>query len=271
MLISVIIPCYNDGKYLDDSVGSILKQTYKDVEIIIVNDGSTDEFTLEKLNSFSELGIRIIHKENGRMASARNCGFEQARGEIIVTLDADDMFGPSFIEKGLKIITSSKDIGAVTCYLKSFGLKKYKWKPLGGGVSNFLYRAEACGSAMVRKEAWKAIGGYDENMKKGYEDWEFWLRLSSNNWKVGVIKEFLLFYRVTEKSMLLTQSEPARKELIQYILQKHNLLYNQQLANAIIQRKIIDTRSSESIWVLIKHLYWKLLQKEMYKPDSINE
>ena len=261
-LVSVVIPCYNDGHYLDDSVSSAKRQTFSDLEIIIVNDGSTDAATLQKLNSFSDPLVTVLHKENGHLSSARNHGIRYAKGQIIVTLDADDKFEKTFVEKGIAVLQSDKDAGAVTCYLKSFGLKKNKWKPLGGDIKNFLYRQESCASAMFRKECWEKVGGYDENMKNGYEDWEFWIRLTSSGWKVHVLKEYLLNYRVTEKSMLLTESEPRREAIVDYIMEKHKELYWAQLKDAVIQRKIIDLRNPESKTVLLKNLYWRITGKK---------
>ncbi|MGE5107173.1 MAG: glycosyltransferase family 2 protein [Sphingobacteriales bacterium] len=256
-LVSVVIPCYNDGQYLDDSVGSILHQSFDDYEILIVNDGSTDAATIQKLGSFNHPKIKVLHKENGHLSSARNYGIKNAVGDIIVTLDADDMYERKFIKKGVAILQKDKTVGAVTCYLKSFGLKTNKWKPLGGDLKNFLYRQESCASAMFRKECWERIGGYDEQMKTGYEDWEFWIRLTAAGWKVEVLDDYLLNYRVTDKSMLLTQSEPNRAKIIDYIMEKHRDLYWQNLKDAIIKRKIIDLRNPESSVILLKQLYWK--------------
>lgn len=260
-LVSVVIPCYNDGQYLDDSVGSILNQSFGDYEILIVNDGSTDAATLQKLSSFNHPKIKVLHKENGHLSSARNYGIKNAAGEIIVTLDADDMFEKKFIKKGVEQLQNDENTGAVTCYLRSFGLRKFKWKPLGGDVINFLYRQESCASAMFRKSCWQKIGGYDEQMKTGYEDWEFWIRLTAAGWKVAVLNDYWLNYRITDKSMLLTQSEPNREKIIEYILDKHNDLYRAHLKDAIIKRKIIDLRNPESRTVLLKNLYWEFIKK----------
>ena len=99
-LISVVIPCYNDGKYLPETIERLKQQTFTDYEIIIVNDGSTDKQTLEVLDALSTTGIVVLHKENGRMSSARNHGVRHAKGEYIAALDADDYFHNDFFQKG---------------------------------------------------------------------------------------------------------------------------------------------------------------------------
>jgi glycosyltransferase involved in cell wall biosynthesis len=261
-LVSVIIPCYNDGQYLEAAISSIREQTFSDLEIIVVNDGSDDRFTLDKLNTISGDQVRVLHKANGHLSSARNHGISHAGGDIIVTLDADDRFEKTFIEKGVKALAQDPTMGVVTCYLKSFGLKKFRWKPLGGNIINFLYRQESCASAMFRKECWQKTGGYDEEMKSGYEDWEFWIRVTAAGWKVQVLKEYLLNYQIRENSMLLTQSEPRREEIINYILEKHKSLYWKHLKTAVIDRKIIDLRNPESTVLLLKNLYWRFRGKK---------
>ena len=92
--VSVIIPCYNAGEWIDEAVDSVLSQTYKDYEIIIVNDGSSDPLTQEKLRSYESSSIQVIHQENKGPAAARNTGIRSARGEYILPLDADDMLVP---------------------------------------------------------------------------------------------------------------------------------------------------------------------------------
>jgi len=100
-LISVVIPCYNDGRYLPETLERLSKQTYSNFEIIIVNDGSTDAETLKILDQLASQGdgIQVLHKKNGRMSSARNHGAAAAKGEILVALDADDYFDPQFFKK----------------------------------------------------------------------------------------------------------------------------------------------------------------------------
>ena len=257
-LVSVIIPCYNDGLYLAQSVGSILAQTYSNTEILIVNDGSTDAITLQLLSAFNHPKVTVLHKPNGHLASARNYGIAHAKGAIIATLDADDWYGKTFIAKALQMLNTNEKIGVVTCYLKSFGTRKYKWKPLGGNINSFLYRLECCASALFKKECWTTVGGYDEQMKLGYEDWEYWLRITAAGWQVAVVKEYLLNYRTSNSSMSVSQSEPNRAKIIKYIMDKHKDLYWQAMQAAIINHNIIDlTYTPNNKITLLKNLYWQ--------------
>jgi glycosyltransferase involved in cell wall biosynthesis len=170
-MISVIIPCFNDGKYLPETISKLKLQTLPADEIIIVNDGSTDAETIEVLAQLEKDPlIQVLHKANGRMSAARNYGVAHAKGDIIVALDSDDFFDPSFFEKGMKVLQDEPNTGVVTSYIQYFGNRTGKAKPRGGNAFNFLFSNQCPACAMVRREAWDQIGGYDESMKLGYED-----------------------------------------------------------------------------------------------------
>ena len=109
-LVSVVIPLYNCEKYILQSVQSILDQTYKRIELIIIDDGSTDS-SLKIVKNIKDKRVRIITKQNGGLAQARNSGISEARGELIGFLDADDYWHPSKIERHLIHFESSSDIG----------------------------------------------------------------------------------------------------------------------------------------------------------------
>lgn len=258
--VSVVIPCYNDGVYLKDAIASVRQQTYPDLEIIVVDDGSTDTFTRQVFEELKKEGVKVLHKKNGHLSSARNYGIAAASGEIIVTLDADDIFKPTFIEKGVHILNNAPGVGVVTCYVRSFGLKSGLWRPLGGDIHNLLFRQECCASAMFRRSCWKDAGGYDEAMKHGYEDWEFWIRVTAAGWRISVIPETLFYYRVSEKSMFLNVAEPRREELIDYIVEKHRNLYLRHLKEGVANRRIMDM-SSKNLWMLlVKNVYQNFRQ-----------
>jgi len=257
--VSVIIPCYNDGRFVTQAIESIQTQTFTDWEIIVVNDGSTDAETVQILNRLHYANTLVLHKENGHLSSARNYGIRQAQGDYILTLDADDWFKPSFLEKAVIILDNDKKAGVVTSYMQCFGMNGKRWRPLGGSIENFLYRNQCNASALFRKQCWEEAGKYDEFMKKGLEDWEFWIRVTSLGWQVVVIREFLFHYRVSEKSMLLNETQPRMAEIIDYILNKHSQLYLEQLKEGMVAKKVFDFRKADQLRFLFKPFtdYWQ--------------
>lgn len=256
-MISVIIPCYNDGQYLPETISKLKMQTLPADEIIIVNDGSNDAATLELLTQLEQDPlIQVVHKTNGRMSSARNFGVAHAKGDIIVAIDADDYFDTSFFKKGMALLHNEPAIGVVTSYIQYFGNKNGQSKPRGGNAFNFLFSNQCPACAMVRRSAWDEVGGYDESMKLGYEDWEFYIRITKANWQVHLIPEFLLFYRQTNKSTLANDTHPNRKQIIDYILEKHKDWYANCLSQLIDQKEVLYTESRisyQTIWKLLKN------------------
>jgi hypothetical protein len=255
--ISVVIPCYNDGQFIDETILKLKQQTTAPLEIIVVNDGSTDQNTLTTLAAYAnDPLVRVLHKENGRMSAARNFGVASAKGNIIAAIDADDYFDNRFFEKGLAVLATEPKTAVVTSYIKFFGNKTGVSKPRGGNAFNFLFSNQCPACAMVRKEVWDQVGGYDETMKLGYEDWEFYIRITQLGFEVHVIPEFLLYYRQTNKSTLHNDTEPNRKQLIDYILSKHKEWYIQQLATLTDRKEVIYTESRiayQTIWKLLKN------------------
>ncbi len=249
-LISVVIPCYNDGIYLPETIQHLRKQSFSDFEMIIVNDGSTDKKTLEVLQSLESTGVKVLHKENGRMSSARNYGVKYAQGKYIAALDADDYFHPSFFEKALKVLNEKSNVAVVTSYIQMFGEFKKLSKPRGGNENNFLFSNQCPACAMVRKACWNEVGGYDERMIYGYEDWEFYIRITKKGWTVHVIPEKLFFYRQTKKSTHKNQTLTHRQELINYIVDKHSDWYLRKLKELIFTDDVLYRKSRISYQVI---------------------
>lgn len=239
-LVTVVIPIYNDGLYLIQALNSALNQTYRNIEVIIVNDGSTDPYTLQVLSGISDARVLIIDKQNDHLAAARNTGIKVAKGEYILTLDSDDYFELNFLEKAVNILEANIEVGVVSCYMKSFGLHRKRWKPVGGGFENTLVENICCASALFRRECWVQIQGYDEKMKKGLEDWDFWMRITAEGWNVKIINEYLLNYRVKPTSMFINDTLPYKKEILKYMFSKHPEKISEYLSNRIGNYKLID-------------------------------
>ena len=202
-IASIIVPCYNQAQYLDEALQSIFDQTYTKWECTIVNDGSPDD--TEKVAQQWELKdprFIYLYKENGGVSSARNLGIQKAQTAFILTLDADDKYEPSFLEKAMKVLIHNPEIGIVSSWGRYFTNEKQLqvYQLSGKTVIDFLFTNAAVGTSLFRKECWEQVGGYDENPENGLEDWEFYLRVCALGWNVHIIEEVLFFYRQHETS-----------------------------------------------------------------------
>jgi len=213
-LISVVIPCYNHGHYLTDSVDSILDQTWQDVEIIIVNDGSTDSNTTAILEGFSRPKTRIIHHpENQGLPATRNTGIRSARGKYICCLDADDKLHPTYLEKAILVMETNLGIDFVYAYTQVFGEEDRVWYAPQFDPASLIYYNQLNPPGVFRKEAWLTVGGFREEMREGFEDWEFWIRLARGGYRGYRIPEKLIYVRRVGQSFIHRAME-HKKELI---------------------------------------------------------
>jgi glycosyltransferase involved in cell wall biosynthesis len=131
--VTIIIPCYNHGRFVDRAVSSVLAQGVDDLAIYIVDDGSDDAETVKILESYPTEKATVLKKENGHLSSARNHGIERATGDYILLLDADDYFAPTFLKQAVDILDSDASAGAVTCLTQNFGLRTDRPKVKTGG------------------------------------------------------------------------------------------------------------------------------------------
>lgn len=201
-LVSIVIPCYNQAQYLEESVQSAVDQTYSNVEIIIVNDGSSDntQVVAERLQKKHPELIRVIRQENQGLSEARNNGIRASLGEYILPLDADDILDLKMVSKCMDaMIHNNADIihGGLQC----FGENNNVWMSRPFSDNNILYENLPHGSSLYRKEVWGKTQGYKLNMAIGYEDWEFWINAYKHNFTFHYLSEILYNYRIKKESM----------------------------------------------------------------------
>lgn len=207
-LVSVVIPYYNRHDTIDETLQSLSNQTFVNFEVILVNDGSTDDESVRKLKTLkktSPVSLEIINQQNQGVAMARNRGIKQARGKYVICLDSDDMLEPTYIEKSLIVSETQPDIALTTSYMNMFGVKSEEYKqnkydPLDLYRNNMVITA-----AMFRRDAWEKVGGY--RSKIGYEDWEFWINLAENGFYGRQIPESLFNYRTALQSRYIDDKE----------------------------------------------------------------
>lgn len=222
--ISVIVPCYNQEKYIRECLESVLKQTFSDYEVIVVNDGSTDS-SLSIIQSYTDKydNFHLINQQNQGVVSARNNAIKQAQGIYIYPLDADDKIAPTCLEVLFNIIKQGL-FDVVYSQTNFFGAKNGCFElPLPDKVNMYQQNRVVC-SALYRKSDWEKYGGYDENMKNGLEDWEFWLNFIEDGKEFYRVDDALFFYRVHNKSRNRGIDKSIAMQLYSYVRGKHKKL-----------------------------------------------
>lgn len=224
-LVSVVIPCFNYGHFLEEAVDSVLRQTLSSVEIIVVDDGSTDEATLSVLATFVKPRTVVLRRPNGGLSSARNQGVRAARGRYVCCLDADDRLAPTYLEKATAILESDHGAGFAYSWVKLFGDDDDIWHTDRFDLAELRRRNFIPVSAVFRIADWATVGGYAEDMRNGYEDWEFWLRLASLGRRGVLIPEALFEHRLHGRTMIFSARE-QHEALVQTIRERHRSLYD---------------------------------------------
>lgn len=221
-IVSIIVPCYNQAQYLDESLQSILDQTYANWECIVVNDGSHDA-TDVVIKGWLEKDTRFkyLKKINEGLCSARNSGILMADGEIILPLDADDKIAPNYTTLAVEAFDKDQTLKVVYCKAEKFEDETGEWKLPSFSLFNLSRNNLIFCSAFFKKEDWKAVGGYDIKMKFGWEDWEFWISLLKNGGNVKCLEELGFYYRIKSTSMLRTIQREKETENLNYLSIKH--------------------------------------------------
>jgi len=248
-LVSVVITCYNYGQFLSEAIESVLSQSYKNIEIIVVDDGSTDN-TKEAAGAYKgHKNFHYLYQENQGVASARNIGLNNAKGTYLVFLDADDILKPEFVKVHLECLEQNTSIDYAYCLMKVFGRKEeavaeiLEFDPKLLVQRNFIHS-----SAMFRCNVIKKYR-YDQKLQ-ALEDWDLYLGLLENNHIGKLIPRELLLYR--KHDALVSRSDSilnAESQVgINYsIYKKHPALYPKGYATTYLLN-----RRARQIWQLVK-------------------
>lgn len=248
-LVSIIIPCYNDGIYIKESIYSAIKQSYTNIEIIIVDDGSDDEITKNILKNISGDNIQIFYIDKMGPAYARNYAIQKSHGEFILPLDADDKIDTLYVEKAVNILKENPNIGIVYCKASFFGENSGTWKLPEYSLRNMLLDNIIFVTAMFRKQDWELIGGFYCGLESGLEDYDFWLSIIELGRIVFQIPEIMFYYRIKHKSrnVNFANMQDKVKETYETIFQRHRELYIKNIDgySKVMRDRIIDLNAHE--------------------------
>lgn len=209
----MVVPCFDGGRFLDGLMASLDRQTFRDFEVVIVDDGSTDEETLRKLAAL-EGRARVIRQQNEGPSSARNHGIRVALADIVCMLDCDDTIEPTFLAETVpRLRAAGPEIGMAFAYIRFVGAES--------GVArryinrfDLLFTNTLSSGLVLRRQVWEAVGGYDETMREGYEDWDFSLRLVSAGYRGIEIPEPLYVYYIGSDDTHPSRSLGVDKRLL---------------------------------------------------------
>lgn len=233
-LVSVIIPCFNHGKFLQETVDSVLNSDYASLEIIIVDDESTDN-SLDVAQQLAEKhgNIQVFQQKNGGPSKARNLGIKEAKGQIILPLDADDLISKEYIEEAVKILTQQEDVKVVYALAKKFGAVQGEWKlkPFSSDAlakDNMIYV-----SALFRKTDWERVGGFSDSLELVREDWEFWIKLLKDGGNAYQMPFHGFFYRIHSNSRRKSMTKEKKRREIDYLNAHHPEFFKKHLGGKL--------------------------------------
>jgi glycosyltransferase involved in cell wall biosynthesis len=223
-LVSVILPCYNAHRFLGQALDSVRMQTFRDYETIVIDDGSTEPETLQFLEKLQG-EVRVVRQENRGLSGARNTGFREARGHYVLPLDCDDWIEPQFLERLLAALSTDDSENTFAFSHMTLEGDKTGILPKQFNLFEQLCANQLPYCLLLRRALWQRVGGYDESMRQGAEDWEFNIRLSLAGAHAVVVPEALFHYRVSASGMLLSISRQRHHLLWGTIQRKHAEAY----------------------------------------------
>ena len=286
--VSIITPCYNDGRYLMESIDSARSQTYPNKEIIVVDDGSDDALTLDIIRSFENTrDVRVVHGNHGGPAAARNLGIRSSSGDFILPLDSDDKIEPEYVEMAADILRSSSDVGMVYCKADYFDAREGLWELEEFSIGKMLFSNVIFNAALFRKSDWARAGGYHEAFW-GFEDWDFWLSLLDFGLRPVRIDKILFHYRIRQGGSSFSHKDIPHAQLMGLyhdILMRHESLYRSELVaysdcvresvsykdglNRMYQEALTEAKeccfklSNDNRWVqMSRQIPWRLMEEK---------
>lgn len=224
-LVSVIVPHYNLAEYLPETLHAIERQTYPNIETIIVDDGSTRADAKELIARLAREGKRVVRQANTGLSGARNTGVREARGTYVFPLDADDIISPTFIEKAVRAMEREPDLAYVTALVGYFRESPSRhfggWVPLGLHRDLLpIHNCAGCCMALFRRDVLVDAGLYATELTS-YEDWDLYCALAERGHKGAVIPDFMLHYRIRPDSLVRTEVELRKQHLHAKVLARH--------------------------------------------------
>jgi len=271
--VSIIITCYNLGAYLEQALESALAQTYADCEVVVVDDGSTDQATITLLDRLPlHLRLKVLRIPNQGVARARNYGIASASGAYIMPLDADDRILPDYVAQAARILDQRPEVGFVGCHYHTFGEREVEHAPTGYDLPGILVENVIPISSLFRRECWHRAGGYCSDLN-GMEDWDLWLGILGQGYVGEVLPKILFEYRIRQHSNIMQIREPeVYQQRLQLLYQRHKHLYDAQIYGVLgCKDRLFARQLGYNFWLEQQwHMWEDIAQQRLAAINTLN-
>ena len=218
-----------------EAVDSVLAQTLSADRVVVVDDGTTDPASVAELDRLATRpGVTVVRQENRGVSAARNRALSECGGsEYVTVLDGDDRLAPTFLRRTVDALEADPQARGSSSWMRMFGVAHALVTPEGGDVTAFLARNACPATVTLRRSAWEITPGYDESMRHGFEDWDFFLTLLADGGRITIVPEPLIEYRTAPASANITSMD-HRRELLGRIVDRHADLYRAHVREAVL-------------------------------------
>lgn len=228
-LVSIVVPYYNGGELLLETLSSAISQTYTKIEVILIDDGSDDLKSIKIFNEVTHDLLKKFRTKNQGLPLARNVAISMASGDLILPLDADDLISNEYVEKAVVEFENNENLGVVYSHAKFFGEFDHYWDLPNYDPIDFLSSNCIFCSGFFKKSDWKKVGGYKSDMIYGLEDYDFWLSLIGLGREIKKLEDIHFFYRKHGQSMISSLDSEKLTKMYEVIIDRHKELYQNNL------------------------------------------
>lgn len=233
-LVSIVVPVYDtDPSQLQEAVRSARSQTYSITELIVVDDGSTRPETRAVCGELGEEGVLVLSQDNLGVSAARNHGMRVARGSYLLPLDGDDLLEPGYLAATVPVLRDNPELAVVSTQADYFGARTGRMDLSAPSLPWMVAENSIHNTSLFRKADFERLGGYDETLRRGFEDHEWWVRLLMDGGEARILDEVLFRYRVqTESRNASAQTSPEALRELRMAMMRNNAGHGERLADA---------------------------------------
>lgn len=251
---TVVVPCYNHGRFVRAAVRSALDQADADVRVVVVDDGSTDGRSSRDCDACRGPRVDVLHQRNTGLPGARNVGAAGARSRYVMFLDADDWLLPGAVATLAAAVEAEERAGRDADLSHAFGQQQLAelgrgvwrvadWDPVLLMITNT--QPVTC---LVRRDRFEAVGGFDESMTDGYEDWDMWLRFASRGWRGVRTRTPVYVWRRHSTDTMVHRAIAKHEQIYRRLIENHRALYD-RLGHEAAVRSNVMLRRFDANWI----------------------